>query len=441
MRQPAQISRLAVQLNRNRAVLLNAGEMLSAVLVTALLGAAFWLLAARQFDPQAVGVASAAVSAMTLIGYLATLGLGTLLMGELPRRRHGHRGLLNAALLVSGGAGMALGLGFALAAPLLSSELEPLSATWAAAAAFAAGSGLTALAAVLDQALIGLLKGGLQLLRNVVFSIVKLLALALIAYASAKAGGPWIYGAWSAGIAISLAALARFYLRRGSDRLRPAFGPLAQMRVDAAAHHVYNLAIRAPDLVLPLIVVTLLSATANASFYIAWMIASFGFMVPVSLSSVLYAIGSGDAVDLHQRYRLSVGISAALGLATNLFLLFAGGPILGIFGAGYEAEALGALHILALGVFPETIKAHFLSIIRVERRISSTIPFVVAATALELAGAVAGALAGSLSLVAAGWLVAVCIEAIAMSPHVLRFLRLTSSRARKREAVSPGQLA
>jgi O-antigen/teichoic acid export membrane protein len=429
-------ARLAAQLEHNRDVLVNAGSMMSTVLVTALLGAAFWLVAARQFTPDAVGVASAAISAMTLLGYLATVGFGTLLMGELPRRDRHHRGLLNAALAISGAIGIALGLGFALSAPLLSSDLEPLSETWLAALVFAVGAGLTGLAVVLDQALIGLLRGGLQLTRNVVFSIVKLIALALAGYLLVSPGGVWIYATWTAGIAFSLFVMARFYSRRGDDGLRPKFGLLGEMRVDAATHHVYNLAIRAPDLVLPLIVVVLLSAGANANFYIAWMIASFAFMVPVSLSSVLYAVGSGDSTGLFERYRLSVALSASLGLAVNLVLLIAGGPILGLFGAEYEQGALTTLHILALGVFPETIKAHFLSISRVERRIPETIPLVIGGTVLELLGAVAGGLAGSLALVATGWLVAVCIEAAVMSGTVFRFLRL-GPWERDRDSLAP----
>lgn len=413
---------IAAQIAHNRTVLGNAGSMMGTVLATALLGAAFWFVAAREFTPEAVGVGSAAVAAMTLLGYLATVGLGTLLMGELPRRRQDHRGLLNAALAVSWAIGIGLGLAFAVASPLVSSELGPLSDTVAAALVFAVGVGLTGLAVVLDQALIGLLRGGLQLTRNVLFSVVKLLALIAASYLLASPGGFWIFATWTAGIALSLVALSRFYWTRGADPLRPRFRLLAEMRMDAASHHVYNLAIRAPDLVLPLVVVALLSASANANFYIAWMIASFAFMVPVSLSSVLYAVGSGDASGLRERYRLSIALSGGLGLVANVALLGLGDPILAVFGSTYEAQASTTLHILALGVFPETIKAHFLSICRVERRIGETIPLVVGGTFLELAGAVAGGLTGSLAWVAAGWLAAVCIEAAVMSRTVLRFL-------------------
>ena len=430
----AEIARLRAEVAENRTVLVNAGSMMGTVLVTALLGAAFWLLAARRLSPDAVGVGSAAVSAMILLGYLATVGLGTLLMGELPRREQ-HRGLLNAALAVSGATGAVLGLAFALLAPLVSTDLSPLSETWAAALVFAAGAGLTALAWVLDQALIGLMRGGIQLTRNVVFSVVKLAVLFLFVLAVAAPNGVWIYSAWAAGIALSLVVLTRFYLRRGDDRLRPRFDLLKAMRVDAATHHVYNLAIRAPDLILPLIVVSVLSAAANANFYIAWMIASFGFMVPVSLSTVLYAVGSGDPTRLFERYRFSVALSACLGLAANAVLLAIGGPLLGLFGASYEQGGLATLHILALGVFPETVKAHYLSIGRVERRIPQTMPIVIGGMVLELAAATAGGALGGLEWLAAGWLAATCVEAAVMSRDVLRFLRLTP----RRRPLSPRQ--
>jgi O-antigen/teichoic acid export membrane protein len=422
---PAKRSRIAflrAELTRNRAVLVNAGSMMSTTLVTAGLGAAFWLVAARQFSPEAVGVASAAIAAMMLIGYLSMLGLGTLLMGELPRRDSHQHGLINAALVVSGTLGAIFGLAFALCAPLVSGELSALSETPVAPFVFAAGVGLTAATSVLDQAMLGLLRGGLQLARNIVFSVVKLLVLVVFGLALADPTGIWIYGAWLAGIVVSLLVLVRFYASRSDQGLRPRLRMLSAMRVDAASHHIFNLSIRAPDLILPLIVVSLLSAEANANFYIAWMVGSFAFMVPVSLSSVLFAVGSGDEERLHHRYRLSVGLSLVLGVVANLVILVAGGAILGLFGPSYEAGALVTLQILTLGVFPETVKAHFLSITRVERRIAATMPLVIGGTVLELAGAVSGALLGGLSGVAAGWLIAVCLEAVVMSRTVVRFL-------------------
>ena len=416
--------RLSLHDAGNRTVLLNAGAMFSATAVSALLGAVFWLVATHEFSPNEVGIASAVVAAMTLLGYLATVGLGTLLMGELPRLKADHRALLNAALLFSGAVGLVLGLAFTGIAPWITEDFELLRNEWLPLIVFVVGVGLTGVGFVLDQALIGLMRGGLQLQRNVVFSASKLAALALVAATVVDPGATWIFSTWVAGIAVSFAVLIRFY-RRGEGRLRPAFGSLGRMRGAAAEHFLFNLAIRAPDLVLPLIVVTFLSATANANFYIAWMIASFAFMVPVSLSSVLFAFGSGEPEGLAHRYRLSIGLSAGLGLVANVLLVFAAGPILGLFGSEYEDGATATLQVLTLGVFAEVIKAHYLSIARLQRTIARAMPLVVGGTLLELTGAALGAvLVDDLVWVAVGWLAALAVETLLMAPTVARFTGL-----------------
>jgi O-antigen/teichoic acid export membrane protein len=413
----------------NRALLANAGSMVGTTLVTSALGVAFWLVAAHSFSQAAVGVASAAVAAMTLLGFMGTLGLGTLLMGDLPRRAESHRSLLNAALMVNLLAGSVLGLAFALCAPLISSNLSPLGESLPSIAFFAVGVGLTALAFVLDQALIGLLRGNLQLLRNVVFAVVKLAALVPIAILIRNAGAPWIYSAWGAGIAISLGVLTRFYARRDGDTLWPNFALLIKMRVSAASHAAVNLALETADLAMPILVVMLLSASANAAFYIAWMIAGFLVMVPLSLSMVAYAIGSADTSGLARRFRFTFGISLGFGVIANLVLIPAAFPALAIFGQSYADQATTALHIMALGVFPLTVKTHYVSIHRVERRLGTALPIVWGGTVLELGGGAVGAIMGGLTGVAWGWLAGLCVEGLVMSSDVLRGLRPDRAKA------------
>jgi O-antigen/teichoic acid export membrane protein len=428
----------AVGVSRShRHLLTNAGAMIGTTVITSLLGVAFWWLAARDFSQDAVGIAAAAVGAMTLLGFIATLGLGTLLMGELPRRETGHRSMINAALAITALAGAVLGLFFGLIAPPLSSNFEPLDAGWLQLAAFAFGVALTALAFVLDQALIGLLFGALQLRRNAVFSLVKLLVLIPVAALVADAGAAWIYGAWAIGIAVSLLVLRRFYRERGEDPLRPDFGVLREMRASAASHHAFNLALQIPGFLLPVLVVGLVSAAANASFYIAWMISGLLVMIPVSLGTVLYPIGSREPQRMTGGLRLTIAISFGVGLLANLFLLFAAVPILEVFGSSYAEDGATTLHILALGVFPLTFKTLYVSVHRVQRRLGPAIPIVWGGTLLELAGATIGAQLGGLTGVALGWLAAVYIEGLVMSPDVLRALRSPPPADAYREQAQP----
>jgi O-antigen/teichoic acid export membrane protein len=418
-------SRLRTIVAANRSLLSNAASMVGTAVVTSLLGAAFWWVATHYFSKDSVGIASAAISAMTLLGFMATAGLGTLLMGELPRLKSGHRAVLNAGLIISGSIGAGLGLAFLLLAPLASSNFDPLSATTLAAAVFVLGVALTALTFVLDQSLIGLLRGGLQLNRNIVFTVVKLIALIPVAALVADAGSQWIYSTWTAGIAISLLILVGFYRNRGTDPLRPDFTLLKGMRVHAVTHHAVNVALRAPELVLPIAVVTFLSASANASFYIAYMVTSFMFFVPLSLSTVLYAVGSGESERLASRFRLTVYVSLGFGVVSNLALLVLGTPLLEIFGSSYASEASSTLHILALDIFPSTFLSHYVALRRIQRRLASALPVIWGGAFLQLGGGVAGALLGGLTGVAIGWVLGATVEAIIMGPEVLRALRAT----------------
>src|SRR5690242_16658174 len=82
---------------QNHDMLHNAGSLFGTTIVTSALGFVFWALAARLFNPHAVGFGSAAISAITVLGTIGMFGLNTLLIGELPHRES-KAALVSAAL-------------------------------------------------------------------------------------------------------------------------------------------------------------------------------------------------------------------------------------------------------------------------------------------------------------------------------------------------------
>src|SRR5258708_3541465 len=170
-------SRASQWIRNNKVLLVNAGSLVGSTGVTSVLGFVYWWVAARQNAPDVVGFASAAISAMTLLGTLSMLGLGTLLIGELSRQKGREASLISTALILVGVVGSGAGILFALTASYFSINFRPLGANIEDIILFAAGVGLTAITLVLDQALIGLLRGELQLWRNTLFTSVKLVAL------------------------------------------------------------------------------------------------------------------------------------------------------------------------------------------------------------------------------------------------------------------------
>jgi Na+-driven multidrug efflux pump len=200
------------------------------------------------------------------------------------------------------------------------------------------------------------------------------------------------------------------------------------MRVSAASHAAVNLALETADLAMPIIVITLLSATANAGFYIAWLIVGFLVMIPFALSTVAYAIGSADAAGVSARFRFTLALSLAFAALANIALVPGAEPVMRIFGEGYAAVAAAPLQILALGVFPLVVKTHYVAVHRVRRTLRRALPLAWAGTALELGGGALGAALGGLSGVAWGWLAGLAIEAVAMGPDVVRAALAPSPR-------------
>lgn len=410
-------------------MLVNAGSLIMTSAVTSVLGFAYWWLAARLFPPQTVGLASAALSAMMLIGNFAILGLGTMLIGELPRQRGKEFSLITAALILSGAVGGVLGLVFALVAPLLSVELQALGANVQDVVLFAAGVSLTAITLVFDQAVIGLWRSDLQLWRNTLLAVAKLVLLVAAGLWLSHTLGLTIYATWAAGNALSLVALVAYAVLKGNwlrRTYRPHWGLLRKLGLVSLQHHLINLTLQAPSQVLPILVTVLLSATINAWFYVSLMLANFVYLLSLALTTVLYAANSDEPDTFVRQARLTLGLSIGISVLANAVLLFGTKQVLSLFGQGYVEQAAWSLRILALGAFPLIIKNHYIAVRRIQGRLASTLLPVIACALLELGAATLGARLGDLTGLSLAWIIALCVEAVYMfGPvyHAVRFIR------------------
>lgn len=395
-----------------KTIITNATSLMGTTAITSGLGFAYWWIAAHLFVADAVGLASASISAMTLLGTVATLGLGTLLIGELPRQPERRGELITTALVIASIAGTLLGALFALVAPWISPELQSLRQSVGSVLLFALGVGLTTLSLVVDQAMIGLLRGSLQLWRNGVFAVAKLAILVVVGLWLAGSGLA-IYATWAVGNLFSLLFLLGASAWRGAHiELRlPRWKLLQQLSKATMGHHLLNLALQISGLGMPLVVTALLSATLNASFYMAWLLLTLVFAVPFALTIVLFAVGAGDPEALGAKVRLTLGLAALVGLLANGVIWLGADLIMGLFGPTYAEHAAWALRLLALGVFPLIIKDHFVAIMRVRGHIVSTGLIITTVGLVELVLAGIGASFGSLQGLAIGWLVALTLEA------------------------------
>lgn len=401
-------------------VLGSASSLVATTGVASVLGFVYWAMAARLFPQRAVGYGSAAISAMTLLGTIGMLGLGTVLIAELPRRRDRAR-LVAAALLASAVGSALLGLGFAVISPHISRHFGHISGSLGQAALFTAGVCLTGASLVFDQATIGLLRGGVQLVRNVVFAVAKLAVLPATALVLHDQFGVGITASWVAGLAVSMLLIGLWLRITGTHVLpRPDWAVLRGLGKTAVAHSWLNLAITVPRSLIPVLVTIIVSPSANAAFYAAWTLSGFLYIVPTHLSTVLFAVASGDPQVIARKLRFTLGLSALLGLAGMIVLASGGHFALSLFGPGYARAATVPLLLLVAGYVPTVPKLHYIAVCRAQGRITRAAAVLTAAAAAEVTAAALGGAAGGLNELTLALLGVFFLEGLVTAPAVTR---------------------
>ncbi len=426
---PLEDAAASAQLDKDRNLrflVRSAATLVSTTALTSGLGFAYWALGARLYPVTDVGSAATAISAMTLLATFATLGFGTLLMSELPGMTARRSDLVASTALLSGVTGaVRAGLG-GLLLPDSTLGLVGVGTSVATTALFTAGVGVTAVTLVLDQGLLSLLGGGPQLGRNAVLSVVKLAALVVFALSLTSTGALGIYASWLVGNVVSVVALvawAAYRHRIRPHRLRPGISTLRGLRRGATEHHALNLALQVPYFAMPIVASAVLGAADAGRLYATWSIAGFVFVLPVALSTSLFAAGARGTGGFTRQVRFTVRSSLLACLAANAVLALLGGFVLSLFGAEYAETSRLALVLVCLGGLPLIIKDHHVSIARVHGRVGREAIVVWSLSVAELVCAAVGAHLGGLTGLAAGWLAAVVLEGLVFLPLVVRALR------------------
>jgi O-antigen/teichoic acid export membrane protein len=405
---------------QNSEILGNAGTLIAAAVVSALLGFAFWTVAAHLFSQAAIGYAAATTSAMTFLGTIGMFGLGVLLIAELPKRA-ARANLVAAAMFAAGLGSLLIGVIFVLAAPHMSASLRNSDGSLIGGVVLVAGVVLTAATFVFDQASIALLRGGLQLARNVFLAAAKIVVLPAAAYVLHDQFGNGIALSWVAGTVISVIPVA-IWLRWTGTRLirRPDFGALRGKRKTVVAYNCLGLAFATPTLLTPILVTVLVSPSANGAFYVAWMMVSMLFLVPTNLSTVLFAVASSKPKALATKLRFTLAASLLVGLPGLAVLGLGAHVVLSIFGPGYVREAALPLSLLVVAYIPTIPRTHYIAVSRATGRISQAATVMTAAAILEIAAVVLGAKWNGLVGLSVALLGVKCLTGAVVTPAVVR---------------------
>ena len=154
-----------------------------------------------------------------------------------------------------------------------------------------------------------------------------------------------------------------------------------------------------------------------------WSVAGFVFVLPISLSTALFASGARDSTTILREFRVTFRYSMLACLAANILILPLGGLVLRIFGRAYQETGHLALIILCVGGFGMVVKDHHVAMARIMGTVGREAILISALSVLELTGAALGAFRGGLTGLTLGWVAAVGVEVAVLGPMVARAYR------------------
>lgn len=412
--------------NKLRFLLRSAAALVSTSIVTSGLGFIYWAVAARAFAATDVGESATAIAAMSLIAPFTVLGFGTVLVTQLPAMRGGRAELVATAAVVAGVVGTVVALVCAFALPSDFLGLPGIGRDVGITVLFITGVATQGIGYLLDQALLSLIGGGMQLGRNTIQAIVKLVLLIVMALALARFGSLSIFASWFLANIVSVLAVTIVLMRRYRvtvRRIMPRLSVLRGLHFDAAKHHMLNIALFTPFFAMPILANVILGSEQAAYLYATWSVAGFLFYVPIALATALFASGSRDSRTFVMEFRFTLRSALLICTAANLAILLLGQWVLHIFGAEYAANGRTALILMCLGGFGLIIKDHHVALARVTGTVGREAILIGALGLGELVGAAIGASRGGLTGLGLGWLAAVVLEALVCGPLVWRAYR------------------
>ena len=391
---------------RALSMLPNSLALIGAKVATLGLGFLFWLVAARFYAPDVVGLAAGVVAAVLLCTQLALFGVGSAVITLLPKDREHPARLIDNAITLTTLTGLAVGALFVALAAGMFPELGAVGRSPAYAALFGVMSALGTVGIVLDQTSTTLRRGDHALARGVLNGVLSLAALALLVLASRSAGSLAIFACWVVGGAAACllgAVQLAGAMQRYRYRIRLTAATTRRLVAVGLPNHALTLADRAPGLLLPVLVTEMVSPATNAYWWALWMMAWVVFIVPVQVGMTLFAEVADHPQDIERLIRHALRSSVALGLGAAVVLIALADIALSLLGPQYSAAGATPLRVLVLGVVPLAFLQAYYARCRATRHLREAVTTAVASGTLSVAVTIVACVGAGLTAMAAAW--------------------------------------
>ncbi len=409
-------------------LLRSAYSLMLNVVMNSALGFVFWIVAARLFSSSTVGRDSALLASMLTLSTICQLNLSSAMLRFLPIVKLDLRRTVIAAYLLTAALTALVGTLFVIVAPDLAHNYRFLQDEPGVAVAYVVAATLWGVFALQDAVLTALRRAPWVPVENTTFGVLKIAALPLLL---AFGSGHAVFIAWVVPMAMLLLPVNYLIFMkaipgwpgRGSESSPvERFGRRGLSRF-LAQDYAAGIFLQAASTLLPVLIVALVSSSANAYFYIPFTIVSAFDLLFVNVTSSLTVEGAMAeerfpvlAWNIVRRFRFV--------LIPGVAVLFAGAAVVLLpFGPRYVQSGTGVLRLLVSASVFRAVVALFVVKCRIEGRASRILAIQASTFALVIGLALVLGSAYGIEGVAAAWLIANGLAGCAVAAPVLRVLR------------------
>jgi O-antigen/teichoic acid export membrane protein len=388
-------------------IFVNSGFLIANSILGSFLGFIFWMLAARFFPTSAVGVGTAYFSTINLLSFLGDLGISVAVIRFAPGMKSKRDEFINSSFIFEILGTLFFIIVFSVGLNIFAPGLKAISASSFIFGIFIISSLLFSLAQFIDSLFVAFQTTQYLFFRNLTARILSVIFLLLFKNGN---GINSIIFSVGLGILISFLISAFAFVPKAIRGFQ--FGltftwSLIWEKASYSLSNYFSLFMwNLPTLVYPLLIINLLGASANAFFYMSWMIANVLYIIPTSVSTSSLAEASNQATLDHQVIWKPMALTLIGLIPVVIGMIALSGPILNLFGRSYEAAGRILLIYLIIAVFPYTINSFLITYYRVILDTANLIIISSVISLLSLGFIVVLGLAYGLEGIGLGWLAA-----------------------------------
>ena len=389
---------------------------MASTFILSALGFFFWIIIARLYKTENVGIATTLISIMTLLSTFTIMGLNSSLTRFLPKSLNKDE-LINSSFVIVTLATLLPCLIFLLGLQIFSPQLLFLRSNVLYILSFVIFIVFSSWNILVDSIFVAFRATGNILIKNTTISISKLiLPFALITFGA--------YGIFaSAASAQALGVLVGLIILSHKFKVRHSISVNVSLLKKHSAYSLANYVVvfmrSMPALVLPVIILNVLSAKYAAYFYVASMIQNALLIIPLATEQSLLAEGSHNEAELQKHVKKALLTIVVILIPATIVIVLFGNILLEFFGKSFASEAFQFLQLYSASTVFTSLLLIASAILNIRHKIKTLVVINVLFAVLTLCLSYAF-ISSKLIGIGRGWILGQAIAGIVATYFIIR---------------------